>query len=111
MKDSFVPIRDEPYRFCIGKTVEIESSVAQKFGFYRGKNNSGDLILQPCIIFEGKPTDPNKPNGERTARWLWSKEPIYIAHSYVVAVSPLRKEYLDKRVEETSLDQDRIIVG
>jgi hypothetical protein len=95
--------KEEPYPTKIDSPIDVGiQGNGSKWGIYRGKNSSYDLVLQPTVIEEGCPVDPAKPNGERRQVLLWSDEPAYIAHHASVAVEPIRLEFINRRIAETA---------
>ncbi|RMD67587.1 hypothetical protein D6817_01170 [Candidatus Pacearchaeota archaeon] len=88
LKVRFLPPNKEPFRYYIGRRVEIISSLGVARGVYRGTTEQGQVVLQPHIKECYYP--------DKSRRCYETKDPQFIRYEAVTSMTPLPKNLWNK---------------
>ena len=84
-------IENPSYADKVGKNVEVYFGNGSLIGVYRGMTNSGELVLNPCLI-RGKLDGKGKARETIPAL---CNENAYIVYDAVSAIVPILDSYLE----------------
>lgn len=101
VSEDMVSEENEPYAFYVGSSVELDiRSNGQRWGFYRGKNRAGDLVLRPYVRHTARFVNPDSPEVERVMLLEWCDSPLYISHQDVTDFGHKPQEELNREIED-----------